>query len=314
MNFNLSDSKKKLALAGVVCGLVAAALAYFGNPANMAICIACFVRDTAGALGMHQADTVQYARPEIIGIVLGAFAISAATKEYRSTAGSSPMIRFVLGMVIMIGSLVFLGCPLRMVIRMSAGDLNAWVALIGFILGVATGAFALKKGFSLGRAHETQKSRMCFAGSIRDVILMKNFDLLTVIVGLFVVMLIYNIATGNFVLGFDTPGIIAHSEHLWNILGMYAVGFAAVLAGGCPLRQLVLAGQGSSDSAVTVLGLFFGAALCHNLGLASSGTALNAETGDVVAGAATPAGKVAVIICIIVCFIIAFTNKRESAK
>ena len=44
-------------------------------------------------------------------------------------------------------------------------------------------------------------------------------------------MLIYNIATGNFTPGFDTPGIIAHSEHLWNILGMYAVGFAAVLAG-----------------------------------------------------------------------------------
>ena len=28
---NLSDSKKKLALAGVVCGLVAACLAYFGE-------------------------------------------------------------------------------------------------------------------------------------------------------------------------------------------------------------------------------------------------------------------------------------------
>ena len=311
---NLSDSKKKLAIAGVVCGLIAACLAYFGNPANMAFCIACFVRDTAGALGMHQAEVVQYARPEIIGLVLGSFIIAVATKEYRSTAGSSPMIRFILGIVIMIGSLIFLGCPLRMVIRMSAGDLNAWVALIGFILGVATGAFALKKGFSLGRAHETQKtngvvmpsimvailllalftsllkasetgpgsmhapiilsliggllfgalaqkSRMCFAGSIRDVILMKNFDLLTVIIGLFAVMLVYNIAMGKFVLGFDTPGIIAHSDHLWNILGMYAVGFAAVLAGGCPLRQLILAGQGSSDSAVTVLGLFFGAAL-----------------------------------------------------
>ena len=277
------------------------------------------------------------------------------------------MIRFVLGMIIMIGSLVFLGCPLRMVIRMSAGDLNAWVALIGFILGVATGAFALKKGFSLGRSHETnkgsgvvlpalmagilllavfttllkssesgpgslhapillaligglvfgalaQKSRMCFAGSIRDVILMRNFDLLTVILGLFVVMLVFNVATGRFTLGFDTPGVIAHSEHLWNILGMYAVGFAAVLAGGCPLRQLILAGQGSSDSAVTVLGLFFGAALCHNLGLASSGTALNAETGEVVAGAVTTNGKVAVIICIIVCFVIGFTCKREKAK
>ena len=143
---------------------------------------------------------------------------------------------------------------------------------------------------------------------------MRNFDLLTVILGLFVVMLVFNVATGRFTLGFDTPGVIAHSEHLWNILGMYAVGFAAVLAGGCPLRQLILAGQGSSDSAVTVLGLFFGAALCHNLGLASSGTALNAETGEVVAGAVTTNGKVAVIICIIVCFVIGFTCKREKAK
>ena len=364
---NLSDSKKKLALAGVLCGLVAACLAYFGNPANMAFCIACFIRDTAGALGFHQAEVVQYARPEIIGLVIGAFIISVATKEYRSTAGSSPMIRFILGMVIMIGSLIFLGCPLRMVIRMSAGDLNAWVALIGFVLGVGTGAFALKNGFSLGRAHETnkesgavlpvlmlgililatcstllkaseagpgslhapiimsligglifgalaQKSRMCFAGSIRDIILMKNFDLITIIVGFFAVMLVYNVATGHFVLAFNTPGVIAHSQHLWSILGMYAVGFAAVLAGGCPLRQLVLAGQGSSDAGVTVIGMFAGGALAHNLGLAASGTALNAETGEIVAGAVPTAGKIAAIICIIVCFVIAFTNKRSEAK
>ena len=364
---NLSDSKKKLALAGVVCGLVAACLAYFGNPANMAFCIACFIRDTAGALGFHSTETVQYARPEIIGLVLGAFIISVATKEYRSTAGSSPMVRFVLGMILAIGSLVFLGCPLRMIIRMSAGDLNAWVALIGFVLGVGTGVIALKKGFSLGRAHLTnrmsggvlpvlmlgilvlalattllkssesgpgsmhapiilsligglvfgifaQKSRMCFAGSIRDVILMKNFDLLTIIGSFFVVMLIYNIATGNFTLAFDTPGIIAHSEHLWNILGMYAVGFAAVLAGGCPLRQLILAGQGSSDSAVTVIGMFIGAALAHNLGLAASATALNAETQEVVSGSVPLNGKVAVIICIVVCFVVGFFNKRSENK
>ena len=364
---NLSDSKSKLAICGVICGLVAACLAYFGNPANMAFCIACFVRDMAGSLGMHQAEVVQYARPEIIGLILGAFIISAATKEFRSVGGSSPMIRFILGIIIMVGALVFLGCPLRMIIRMSAGDLNAWVAFVGFILGVATGVFALKQGFSLGRAHETstgsgvvlpvimigililatcttllkasesgpgsmhapiiisligglvfgifaQKSRMCFAGSIRDVILMKNFDLLTVIAGLFVVMLIFNVATGRFVLGFGTPGIIAHSEHLWNLLGMYTVGFAAVLAGGCPLRQLILAGQGSSDSAVTVLGMFFGAALCHNFGLAASGTALNAETQKVVAGAVPVNGKIACIICIVVCFVIAFTNKRKAAK
>ena len=95
---------------------------------------------------------------------------------------------------------------------------------------------------------------------------------------------------------------------------MYAVGFAAVLAGGCPLRQLILAGQGSSDSAVTVAGMFVGAALCHNLGLAASGTALNSETQEVVAGAVPMNGKIACIICIVLCFVIAFTNKRKEAK
>ena len=34
-----------------------------------------------------------------------------------------------------------------------------------------------------------QKSRMCFAGGIRDAILMKNFDLLTIIAGLFVLLI-----------------------------------------------------------------------------------------------------------------------------
>ena len=74
------------------------------------------------------------------------------------------MIRFILGMVIMIGSLIFLGCPLRMVIRMSAGDLNAWVALIGFVLGVGTGAFALKKWNSAldVRMRRIKKVEQCF--------------------------------------------------------------------------------------------------------------------------------------------------------
>ncbi len=364
---NLTSSKKTLALAGALCGVVAACLAYFGNPGNMAICVACFIRDTAGALGMHQAAVVQYARPEIVGFVLGSFLIAVATKEFRSTAGSQPMVRFVLGMTIMIGALLFLGCPLRMVIRMAAGDLNAYVALVGFILGIATGVLALKKGFSLGRSKETgsmsgmvlpalmvgllimiliktpllaasekgpgsmhapiiialigglifgalaQKSRMCFAGSIRDIILMKNFDLFTIIAGLFVVMLVYNIATGNFAFSF-TGKPIAHAQHLWNILGMYIVGFAAVLAGGCPLRQLILAGQGESDAAVTVLGMFVGAALCHNLKLASSAAA--AATADAAATPGGPAiqGKIAAVICIVVLFVIGFGNKREKVK
>lgn len=359
----LFDKTWKLALSGVVIGLLVMLLAMSGNPANMAICVACFIRDAAGALKLHTAAPVQYFRPEIVGFVCGSFLISVATKEYRSTAGSAPMVRFLLGAVMMIGALVFLGCPLRMVLRMSAGDLNAYVALIGFAGGVATGSCFLKKGFSLGRAYETkslsgavlpvllaallvigvatgayaastegpgskhaplllalvvalvigalaQKSRMCFAGSIRDVILMKNFDLLSIIAALFVVMTIYNIATGNFHLSFSGQPI-AHSQHLWDILGMYVVGFAAVLAGGCPLRQLILAGQGSSDSAVTFLGMLLGAAFAHNFNLVGSAAKAATATDAAVPGGPAIPGKIAVIVCIVLLFVIAATNLRR---
>ena len=359
----LFDKTWKLALSGVVIGLLVMLLAMSGNPANMAICVACFIRDAAGALKLHTAAPVQYFRPEIVGFVCGSFLISMATKEYRSTAGSAPMVRFLLGAVMMIGALVFLGCPLRMVLRMSAGDLNAYVALIGFAGGVATGSCFLKKGFSLGRAYETkplsgavlpvllaallvigvatgayaastegpgskhaplllalvvalvigalaQKSRMCFAGSIRDVILMKNFDLLSIIATLFAVMTIYNIATGNFHLSFSGQPI-AHSQHLWNILGMYVVGFAAVLAGGCPLRQLILAGQGSSDSAVTFLGMLLGAAFAHNFNLVGSAAKAATATDAAVPGGPAMPGKIAVIVCIVLLFVIAATNLRR---
>ena len=131
------DKTWKLALSGAVAGLLVALLAIYGNPANMAICVACFIRDSAGALKLHTAAPVQYFRPEIVGFVCGSFLLALLTKEYKSTAGSSPMVRFILGAAMMIGALVFLGCPLRMVLRMSAGDLNAWVALIGFAGGVA---------------------------------------------------------------------------------------------------------------------------------------------------------------------------------
>lgn len=142
------------------------------------------------------------------------------------------------------------------------------------------------------------------------MILMRNFDLLSVLGGLFVVMLVFNLATGGFKLSFAGQPV-AHSQHLWNFLGMYVVGFAAVLAGGCPLRQMVLAGQGSSDSAVTFLGLLVGAAFCHNFGLAASAAAAATETAEAVVGGPGPAGKAAVLICIAVLFLIGFLPSRE---
>ncbi len=139
-------------LAGLVFGVLAALMTKWGNPANMGVCVACFIRDIAGALGLHQASVVQYIRPEIIGFLLGAFITSFAFREWRARGGSSPLVRFVLGALVMIGALVFLGCPVRMMLRIAGGDLNGVTALVGLVAGVLIGIFFLKRGFSLGRS------------------------------------------------------------------------------------------------------------------------------------------------------------------
>ena len=77
-------------IAGAVVGLAAVVLTHLGNPANMGFCIACFLRDITGAVGMHGAAKVQYVRPEIIGLVLGAFIMSVATKASTSTTATAP--------------------------------------------------------------------------------------------------------------------------------------------------------------------------------------------------------------------------------
>lgn len=147
----------KIFVGGLIIGIVGILLMHFGNPGNMGICIACFWRDIAGALGLHRAAVVQYIRPEIIGIVFGAFISSVISKDFKARGGSNPAIRFVLGMFMTIGALVFLGCPLRMIFRIAAGDLNAIVGLLGFIAGILVGIVFLKKGYSLGKTVKESK-------------------------------------------------------------------------------------------------------------------------------------------------------------
>lgn len=139
-------------LGGGVIGLIGSLLVKFGNPGNMGLCVACFWRDIAGALGLHRAAVVQYIRPEIIGFILGAFLVSIAKKDFKARGGSSPAIRFVMGIFMAIGALVFLGCPLRMILRLANGDLNALVGLAGFIVGILIGIQFLKRGYTLGKA------------------------------------------------------------------------------------------------------------------------------------------------------------------
>lgn len=353
------DKRIVLIFFGVLIGLGAIVLVVKGNPANMAVCVACFIRDIAGGLKLHTAAKVQYLRPEIFGIVIGATVASLIRKDFKSTAGSSPAIRFILGFIMMVGALVFLGCSIRMIIRMSAGDLNAWIGLIGLIAGIGTGTFFLKKGFTLGKAQKTrtvsglvapivsgillllaavtttvfalssegpgsqyapflislavglligvvgQLSRLCTTGAIRNVFLAKDFNLLIILVVFFVVLFIYNLIVGNFHLSIDNQPI-SHSDALFNILGLYIFGFSGVLAGGCPLRQLILSGQGSSDGAITLLGLLLGAALAHNFAFVAI-----AEGPMVTNAGPTLRSVYMVILSIILLFVIAIINIKK---
>lgn len=155
---NFFASRTGIIVVGVVIGVIAILLQYFGNPANMGICVACFERDIAGALGLHRAAVVQYIRPEIIGFVLGSFIISLFMGEYKPRGGSSTVIRFFLGVFAMIGALVFLGCPWRALLRLAGGDMNAISGLLGLIAGIAVGVWFLKSGYSLGRSYNNRKS------------------------------------------------------------------------------------------------------------------------------------------------------------
>ena len=137
----LKNEKRNMIFAGLVIGVIASLLVLFGNPKNMGFCVACFLRDTAGALGLHSAEAVQYIRPEIIGLVFGSFFMALAKKEFSPRGGSAPVTRFVLGMFVMIGSLMFLGCPFRMILRLAGGDLNALLGLAGFACGILVGVF-----------------------------------------------------------------------------------------------------------------------------------------------------------------------------
>ncbi|HKM38806.1 MAG TPA: YedE family putative selenium transporter [bacterium] len=152
---NVLATRKGLTGVGVVIGILASLLQFWGNPANMGICVACFLRDLTGAVGLHRAAVVQYLRPEIIGFVWGSFIAAQMSNEFRPRLGSAPIARFVLGAFAMIGALIFLGCPWRALLRLAGGDWNSIAALLGLAVGIWIGTKFLERGYNLGPAHKT---------------------------------------------------------------------------------------------------------------------------------------------------------------
>jgi YedE family putative selenium metabolism protein len=351
MERQLLSSVRKLLAAGLAIGAIAALLARFGNPGNMGLCVACFVRDVAGAFGgarLHMGG-VAYLRPEIFGLVLGALASAALAGQFRPRGGVAFVPRFVLGFVFMVSALVFLGCTVRVWLRIGGGDLNAVVGAAGLAAGIAGGSWFLKGGYALPRARDlsrpaglgvpaltavllavvlatggtpgfltvtpapaalataaaaapaaptaapakptppggrraplalsllaglavgviAQRSRLCTTGGIRDLILWKRPEKLVGIGGLVAGALLVNVALGQFRLGFVGQPV-AHTDALANFAAMAVAGLAAVLMGGCPLRQLVMAGEGDVDAGAALAGMVVGALFAHGAGLASS--------------------------------------------
>ncbi|MDY6951484.1 MAG: YedE family putative selenium transporter [Thermodesulfobacteriota bacterium] len=358
---NFLGTKWGIVSVGAFIGVFATLLQKWGNPGNMGVCVACFERDIAGGLGLHRAGVVQYIRPEIIGFVIGALIAAYAFREFRPRVGSAPIVRFVLGVFAMIGALVFLGCPWRAMLRLTGGDGNAILGLLGLIVGIWIGTFFLKGGYNLGRSKETyasvgwlmpltmagfllflllfpqvegeaksgilfyslkgpgamhapllvslfvglaigflaQRSRFCTMGAFRDLILFRIPYLFYGVLALIVFAFLTNLIVGQFHAGFAGQPV-AHTMHVWNFGGMVLAGLAFCLAGGCPGRQLFLAGEGDGDAAVFVWGMIVGAGFAHNFGLASSPKGVG------------PHGIAAVIIGLAVCAFIGMTMRQKA--
>ena len=360
--FNVLSTTTGIVVVGLIFGVLAVLLQQAGNPGNMGICVVCFNRDIAGAVGLHRAEVVQYLRPEILGMVLGAFAAAMLFGEYKPRGGSAPITRFFLGAIAGIGALVFLGCPWRVILRLAGGDAHAIFGLVGLIVGVGIGTIFFRMGFSLGRSQTqgkisglmlpalmlgllvlyladpqivgelksgvlfysikgpgsqhapfifslcaglavgflAQRSRFCTMGALRDVILFTQWYLALGFIAMFAAALVMNFSLGSFHWGFENQPV-AQPDDLWNFMGMVTAGLAFALAGGCPGRQLFMAGEGDNDAAVFAVGLIVGTAMAHNFGMASSTAGIG------------PHGMAATLAGLGICLFVGFFNCKRGA-
>ncbi|MCK5943926.1 MAG: YedE-related selenium metabolism membrane protein [Planctomycetes bacterium] len=355
-----SPARRRTGIALVAAvGALAAALVLLGNPGNMGLCGACFVRDVAGALRLHQGPAVF--RPEVAGLVFGALAWSLLSGRHVGRSGSNAVARFVLGVAMAIGALVFLGCPFRMLQRLGGGDLNAWLALPGFVAGVGVGRWFERRGYSIGKTHEVPLAvgligplaiaallvlfalgdvlagpgpggdgppahapwlaALALAGAAGAILSATGFCGINAARQLFggpramLVAAVALVGTYGLVLaigGRFAPGLdaqpIAHGAWLWNTLGLMLVGLTGALCGGCPVRLVVLTGEGNGDAFVAVMGLLVGGALAHTLGLSA------APASAAAAGGPALAGKVAVLAALVLAVVYAAALVRSRGQ
>ena len=336
-------------------GAGAALLVAGGNPGNMGICGACFLRDLAGSLGLFVGRGPRIFRPELAGLMLGPLAFVLLRGRFEARSGSHAATRFFFGLLMGVGTLVFLGCPFRMLQRIGGGDLNAWLGALGLVAGVGVGLAFEKRGYNLGRtsvvsrpvgllgplsltilfllflrggvlfgpgpgadappAHAPWALSFMVALGAGAVLSATRFCVITaarqvyggerrMLAAALILVVGYGLvaaSAGNFRLAFEGQPI-AHSEGFWNVAALFLVGLCGCLVGGCPVRQIVMAGEGNGDAFVTVAGLVVGGGLSHSLKLASSGMGT------------TPGGRMVVAAGIAVAVAYAFWISRSAGN
>ncbi len=153
-------------ISGLVLGLTASLLVCFGNPGNMGVCMACFGRDIAGALGLHRAPDLQYLRfaggirdmilfrsPHLLSglaaVLAGVLALNlildfALVEDFFKPgfSGQPPAHNVhlwnYLGMALVgLGSVLLGGCPFRQLVLASQGNGDSAVAVLGMLAGAA---------------------------------------------------------------------------------------------------------------------------------------------------------------------------------
>lgn len=333
--------------AGSLAGAGSALLTTLGNPIDGGLSVACFCRDIAGALGLHQIIEFSYLRPELSALVFGASLIALFKKDFQPTGGSSTQLRFFIGIVVAVGIFAFIGCPLRVGLRLAGGDPSAFAALAGLIAGIGAGTAFLVNGFTLGKSAPTtmssgmafhavfalflffllakpvgitlshqrhapliaslaigtmlgivgQRSKLCFVGGFRNLFLIGDFTLLTGFIFLVISALCTNLAMGQAHFGVH---LIGSADAFWSFIALMVVGLGSVFLGGCPFRQLILASQGNTDSAMAIAGIIAGAAIAYNVNFAFTAESLDRG------------GKTALIAGLAALIIIGFLNSKKS--
>jgi YedE family putative selenium metabolism protein len=169
-----------------------------------------------------------------------------------------------------------------------------------------------------------QRVRFCTMGGWRDLIMVKDTHLFLGLLGLVVGTLAANYLLGFFgdggvatstgivayhwgftsqpiaLPGVDAIGNIRWTDFLWDAGSMALVGLAAVLAGGCPLRQLVMSSEGDTDAGFTVIGMIVGSAIAMSFGFASNGAGPGAL------------GPWALAVGLAVCLVLGFTMRERA--